>query len=296
MRLILSRKGFDSSAGGVPSPIFEDGTLVSLPIPERRSGRTYADIILGGRKLGSVVEQLSGRKKVRGTFGAHLDPDLVRGAVPRAAGWRPSLGQCAAAQGLLQRNKVGVGDLFLFFGWFRAVEDREGVLRYRRGAPHLHVLFGWLQVGGVFQPPDEATPAWAADHPHVVQPRRKNNTLYVAAKALTLGCVATGLAGGGVFPKYREELRLTAPGCGRSTWALPSWFDPRGGRPPLGAHRDRDRWSTVDGVLQLRSVARGQEFLLDLDRYPEAVDWLRSLLGGGDGAKDSDSSPVRQSG
>jgi len=34
MRVILSRKGFDSSFGGCPSPILPDGTLLSLPIPE----------------------------------------------------------------------------------------------------------------------------------------------------------------------------------------------------------------------------------------------------------------------
>ena len=33
MKVILSRKGFDSSNGGCPSPILPDGTLLSLPIP-----------------------------------------------------------------------------------------------------------------------------------------------------------------------------------------------------------------------------------------------------------------------
>lgn len=34
MKIILSRKGFDSSVGGVASPLFPDGTLLSLPIPD----------------------------------------------------------------------------------------------------------------------------------------------------------------------------------------------------------------------------------------------------------------------
>ena len=33
MKIILSRKGFDSSNGGCPSPIMPDGTLLSMPIP-----------------------------------------------------------------------------------------------------------------------------------------------------------------------------------------------------------------------------------------------------------------------
>ena len=33
MKIVLSRKGFDSACGGVASPIFPDGGYVSLPIP-----------------------------------------------------------------------------------------------------------------------------------------------------------------------------------------------------------------------------------------------------------------------
>ncbi|MGC9779576.1 MAG: hypothetical protein HZR80_10075 [Candidatus Heimdallarchaeota archaeon] len=36
MKVILSRKGFDSSYGGHPSPILPDGTLISLPIPSMK--------------------------------------------------------------------------------------------------------------------------------------------------------------------------------------------------------------------------------------------------------------------
>ena len=35
MKIILSRKGFDSANGGIVSPIMEDGTLVSFPIPSK---------------------------------------------------------------------------------------------------------------------------------------------------------------------------------------------------------------------------------------------------------------------
>ena len=33
MKVILSRKGFDSANGGIASPILEDGAIVSFPIP-----------------------------------------------------------------------------------------------------------------------------------------------------------------------------------------------------------------------------------------------------------------------
>lgn len=54
MKVILSRKGFDSSNGGIPSPIMPDGTLLSMPILDSAGipfsdiawkGMTYADIL-----------------------------------------------------------------------------------------------------------------------------------------------------------------------------------------------------------------------------------------------------------
>ena len=55
MKLILSRKGFDSSSGGYPSPIFPDDTLCSLPIPDCYSKIKYSDIRHGDTNIGEVV-------------------------------------------------------------------------------------------------------------------------------------------------------------------------------------------------------------------------------------------------
>jgi hypothetical protein len=46
MKIVLSRKGFDGTYGGFPSPILEDGLMISLPIPIKpRQGEvfTYRD-------------------------------------------------------------------------------------------------------------------------------------------------------------------------------------------------------------------------------------------------------------
>ena len=277
MRLILSRKGFDGDAGGMPSPIFDDGTMLSLPIPERGSPRTYDATTIAGRCLGPIVEQLT-RGRVKATYGLHLDPDLMTDTMPRAPGWRPAFGQAHAAQGILAREGITTGDLFLFFGWFRQVKETSNGLSYRRLSPHMHVMFGWLQVGDVFRPQRDPMPAWAADHPHVVQPDRTNNTLYVAAEHLTLDGEPLDTAGSGVFTHYGDELRLTAPGCTRSVWSLPPWFAPCKGRLPLSGHSKADRWAPVDGGVRLRSVGRGQEFVLDMNAYPEATAWVRSII------------------
>ena len=61
MKIILSRKGFDSGSGGCPSPIFPDGSLMSLPIPDKKSQVTYGEIA-GNHwaSIGEVVSQLAG--------------------------------------------------------------------------------------------------------------------------------------------------------------------------------------------------------------------------------------------
>ena len=281
MRLILSRKGFDSAAGGCPSPIFPDGSMIALPIPGRRSPARYRDLTWRGRNLGELVTKLT-RGKQRSDYRAHLDPDLREDICRRQAEWRPAFGQGGAAQGHLRNQRVGVGDLFLFWAVFRAVDDE---LRWR-GRPEHHI-WGWLQVGDV-APVDEVVRRggqqwrWAKNHPHLAFPPDRANTLYVASEKLSLpGKRRERPPGFGVFDFVNDGRRLTAPDATRPTvWSLPGGFLPKG-RPPLSYHGSPDRWSERgDGVL-LRSAARGQEFVLDLDLYPELVGWVREIIAGG---------------
>ncbi len=139
MKLILSRKAFESSAGKVANPILDDGTLVPLPIPDKQSPIRYQDITIAGQNLGKLASELTNGRS-RASHFAHLDPDLIESAYPRAPGWRPIFGQVDAAQSVLAREGVGPGDLFLFFGWFRRVTAAAGRFRYVPGAPDLHVM------------------------------------------------------------------------------------------------------------------------------------------------------------
>lgn len=281
MKIIFSRKGFDSSAGGVPSPILPDGTIVSLPIPDHDSPITYDDVRTsrgGFDSLGKVVEDLT-RGRLTGDHGAHLDPDLDASAIARLPGWRPMLGQVDAAQTHLRRHEVGPGDLFVFFGWFRQTELHHGKLRFSPGAPDIHLIWGWLRIGearAVGPPANHDDHAeWARYHPHFHGRRGANNTLYVAAPQTSGGLLDSA----GVLATYSEACRLTAPGKTRSIWRLPQWFDPGRSEVPLSYHHDRSRWAyDSDGTL-LRTVARGQEFVLDSMVFPESVDWIATMLG-----------------
>ena len=55
-------------------------------------------------------------------------------------------------------------------------------------------------------------------------------------------------------------------------------FPPYNGRRPLTYHCDMERWWTTGNWTELRAVAKGQEFILDCDEYPEAIAWLSGLF------------------
>jgi len=65
MKVILSRKGFDSAYGGYPSPILPDGKMVSLPIPLEDSIR-YSDLKIGESTYFDLMSSLRPRIKSKG--------------------------------------------------------------------------------------------------------------------------------------------------------------------------------------------------------------------------------------
>ena len=125
MRLVFSRKGFDSGSGGAPSPIV-DGRPISLPIPtSRRSVATYAAF-----GFGEAVE-LAPRGRIGGNHLCHNDPMFRDG--------RWYFGQCGAAQAHLANQGVDVGDTFLFFGLF--ADEHTGSRHHR--------IYGYMEVQSV---------------------------------------------------------------------------------------------------------------------------------------------------
>jgi hypothetical protein len=283
MKLVLSRKGFDSGYGGMPSPILPDGRLVPLPIPISHDRYTLADINFPDLDTGHLLTDLSQGSHSLATR-IHLDPDLDRAPASRLPEWRPALGQSGNAQSHLRDMGVGEGDLFIFFGWFRQVEYKAGTWRYARSAPNMHVMFGWLEVSAVLPIVVERERCltqfpWIADHPHVAEPNHytdPRNTLYLAGKQSRFSLNAAH--GGGRFNKYDDQLRLTKPGSTRSVWSLPAWFMPQAGQTPLSYHPRPDQWLQNEKGVTLRSAAKGQEFVLDGAVYPQAEGWAGNLV------------------
>ena len=288
MKIIFSRKGFDSSCGGVASPVLH-GQVISLPIPEPRpnplgGSMTYGQIRTGTAvPTGPLVDDLTGGGLTAGSP-AHLDPDLEAGnLVSRPPGWRPLFGQTGAAERHLQNQGVGPGDVFLFFGWFHEVDFVAGKFRFRRGAPDWHVCFGWLQVDQrlrVAPLPPSILPAWTAGHPHhKAMPYGPLDSIYTARARLSLPDHPIDLPGAGTLDRFDPKRVLTDPGGpGRVYWKLPAWFYPSSPEAALTYHSKTSRWHRAHGGVVLKTVCQGQEFVLDCDHYPQAVPWLANLL------------------
>jgi hypothetical protein len=258
--------------------------MVSLPIPYA-VGLPYGKITLDEtRTYATLLEELGVKNLIRPPASspavaqalAHLDPDVVRVAVHRAPGWLPMSGQVEAAQSHLSHQGVGAGDLFLFYGWFRERTQVNDGLRYRRASDEIHALWGYLEVGHVWNVTETPEPpAWAAGHPHFAYRDTKpfnhgNNTVYVATENLSFD---PRLPGGGTLGPYRPQLRLTQHGRTRSHWDLPVCFDPSRGCQ-MSYNPAKNFTPSEDGRrTMLSSNPIGQEFVV-----PQATDEIRDWI------------------
>ncbi len=167
MKIILSRKGFDSSFGEYSSPIFPDGSLISLPIPAHKnvSGYDYNNkryipieykflqipsnirkilkkngvnnvesyndlmLMLFEHKQGKKIKKIKKALLDKNTpYYCHLDPDIIPELLPSVKR-RPAFGILPNYIESL-KNIINPYDLFLFFGWFRWVIIENGKIKY----------------------------------------------------------------------------------------------------------------------------------------------------------------------
>ena len=202
MRITFSRKGFDSSAGGGPSPIVGERPI-SLPIPAgTASETTYSDLGLAEHAA------RASRGRIGGDDLCHHDPMFCEDGTC-------IFGQHSAAQTHLEGQGVCEGDVFVFFGLF--AEEATG-------EPH-HRIFGYLRVEDIVRLadgiPDDLR---AIRHPHALAMHSSND------------CIWRGE--GRMAQRASEALRLTVPGGPPSLWRRPEWLR-RGG---LSYHDRADRW------------------------------------------------------
>ncbi len=182
--------------------------------------------------------------------------------------WKPAFGQVNAAQSYLCNQKVREGDLFLFFGWYRAVESRDGLYRYKRrkeGGRDIHAIYGYLQVGKVLtDPEDQEEIARYAWHPHAHSLDAQNNTLYLARDKLSFDESKPGCG----YLSYREDRVLTAEGQTRSIW--------RGDIKALGSKNIASEKTNRAKGPYICYPGIWQEMVLK--ENDESVAWAKSIL------------------
>lgn len=238
MRIIFSRKGFDSAAGGGPSPIVDERPL-TLPIPDGKglSRTTYGDLGLGDHAA----------RASRGKYGAddlcHHDPMFC-------ADGTAILGQAGSAQGHLARQRVSQGDFFLFFGLFAG-----------GGQASHHRIFGYLEIAEII-PLADASEAQrqrflALDHPHALGMHGRNDTLYVGP--------------GATARRASPALRLSVTEGPVGMWQRPPWLR----RGEITYFPDKDE-NWPDG--RLYRVGNGQEFVAGIGQRRAPREWLAAIL------------------
>jgi hypothetical protein len=229
VKIILSRKGFDSTHGGIASPAIQKKKMLSFPIPStdiEKDSIKYSDLWFEGKGLDQILNELGYNEQKYSQY-CHLDPDLVKDRRrEKVDGWGAAFGQINESAGYLRNQKVCKGDLFLFFGNFRHVEIKNDKYSYVRrtkdeasdGDGTFQAIWGYLQVGEIITEPSKIMEyEW---HPHACSKRNdlsgddRNNTLYIPTDNLSFHPDKQGY---GVFD-YDERRVLTKKGCTKAIW------------------------------------------------------------------------------
>lgn len=267
MKIILSRKGFDSSNGKCPSPIMPDGTLLSMPIPSGDND-SYNDLHYNGIRYSDILKQLNPKSEYDK---CHVDPDIRIGVRRKAVpDWKPAFGQIGAAQGVLANSGVSKGDIFLFFGWFHQTEIADGKYCFvrRKNADFykcsdLQVIYGYMEVGEIIT--EKAEIAKYSWHPHSSYKRisDKTNALYIPAEKLSID---TSLSGFGIFD-FREDRVLTMKGQTRAVWNNYEFL------MPDRVYGNKKNSAKGDGLYY---SGIWQELVVN--ESEELIDWVKSII------------------
>ena len=260
-RIILSRKGFDSSSGKAASPIFPDDTIFSIPIPSKApSPHKYSDLKIHGIS-GAIALKEASVSSVSSTDYCHFDPDLRSGI--------GLFGQANSSQSELRNRGVGKDDLFLFFGWFRRFSSKER---------DTHHLFGWLQIKDILTSDIDIKnylKRRGLVHPHGFGEKSNfpNNALYIGRERIGLAGIKKKLPGYGVFKKTSADLILTEKGKTRSHWRLPRKYFSKS----KDLFLNRLKWKD-ENKCTLECKGQGQEYILNAQDNPRIITWALSLI------------------
>jgi len=282
-RIILSRKGFDSSTGKKPSrasPIFKDGSLFSIPVHINKTDpHCYADVEYDGKSAYQALRYVYKNSRKGSPYKkddrCHFDPNLS---------FLPGIfGQQGHDQGELEKFDIGEGDLFLFFGWFM----NYGGFSLKINAHH---LFGWLQIKDIIKGTSnikEYCDEMKVKHPHAYGDW-KNNTLYVSSYDLKTNYGDLKGKGAGFFKKTNPQLILSKdPANKKSLWQFSDkYFRPIANDPSANEmfvannlkSKAPNSWSDLKNLTVSTNCGHWQELPLDSDKFPILQNWALDLV------------------
>ncbi len=289
MKVILSRKGLDSQYGGIPSPVIktEHGyRFFPIPIPEENSDVRYDNLLLFGTyKVSDFLKDVPLKSMKSDT--CHLDPDIRNSYLhSRPEGWEKAFGQSHIAQDHLRIQKVGAGDVFLFFGWYQFAEFKNRRFQFIKSDEYpngFHAIYGYLQVKKVYDLFNgESVPKWLESHPHIKYKsldayKNKSNSIYVADPFFTYNDKRLQKNGSALFC-FNDDLILTQKGHqNRTEWELPGIFHPDNG-VRMSYNPNKKNWGLPNGKTTLRSASKGQEFVVKTDPNGQIEQWCYELI------------------
>ena len=241
--------------------------MVSLPIPGKYSKLKYSDVKICGYNLDEIFKKSKIKPKLNGKkmTTCHLDPDIENGL----------FGQCSTAAQYLINNNVKVGDLLLFFGWFREFDIKT----YKFSAQDKtgkHCIYAYFKIGRILDLNNlqdrEKALQLTKTHPHIAYTSteyEKTNLLFVADTKLLEDSEVRGWG----RLKFSESTTLTKPNENKSIWQLPKCFMDANVTYPT----NKKRWLELnEKFCQLKSVCRGQEFVISENKDVE--NWAIELI------------------
>lgn len=278
MKVILSRKGFDSQSGGMPNPILPDGTLLALPIPSESGSTKYSDVLYEEKTYLDIIQELNSNiaQKLSNTY-CHVDPDIKHCYQNPAENWKPAFGQSGLSEKHLIKQNVDKGDIFLFYGWFRHTEyDEKGKLRFVRKLPDnantidKHVIYGYMEVKEKIRSRKQIL-EWYGYHPHAQEKYLdlSDNALYIPADRLSIDGHVKGYG----WLNYQPIRQLTKEAHKRSEWDIPDCF-----KNISITYHGKAGYGWSAGNDYFKSAYRGQEFVLEANK--EIVEWVRDVISG----------------
>lgn len=263
MKVILSRKGFDSQYGGKPSIIYPDGEMLSFPIPvvKPELGVSPKELFSRGKGLNQIFKEL----KIKPFTSLHLDPDIRYNITKtRDKTFIGSFGQSSAALGHLNNNKVSKGDLFLFFGTFNYVKT-NGFIRYDKSIP-FHAIWGYLyvdhEINDISEIENKKELAFLKSHPHYINRKlykKNDNSIFIGNKY-------------GIF-NFSDTLRLTKLGYHKSYWSLPRYFYNTIISYLNELNKEIDE---SNNKCNIQTVGRGQEFVFEANN--DIYSWIDDIM------------------